>query len=145
MLEPGTPAPDFTATDHRGQSISLAGLRGKTVVLWFYPAADTPGCTAEGCGFRDAHEHFENADTVIIGVSFDEAKYNQAFAEKYEFPFSLISDTDRAIGLAYGACQDADAPAARRIAVVIDPEGKIKEYHSRVDPRIFPADLAARL
>ena len=145
MLHPGDPAPDFTAEDHLGNTHSLREYEGRTVVLWFYPKADTPGCTAEGCGFRDAYTVFAEHGAVILGVSFDPPEDNRAFAEKYGFQFPLISDTDRELGLAYGACDDAFDTAARRIAAVVGPDGTIQEYHATVNARSFPAELAARL
>ncbi|MFN7133963.1 MAG: peroxiredoxin, partial [Myxococcales bacterium] len=116
-----------------------------TVVLWFFPKADTPGCTAEGCSFRDLKAEFEKKNAVILGASFDTAAENRAFAEKFHFNFPLLCDTDRALGLAYGAADSRDAPNARRIGVVIDPEGKIKEYLPKVDARTYPTDVLERV
>lgn len=145
LLQSGDPAPDFIAEDHLGNTHALRDYEGRTVVLWFYPKADTPGCTAEGCSFRDNYETFQGLDAVILGVSFDTADENKAFAEKYSFPFPLICDLGRDLGLAYGACDDPFATAARRIAAVIAPDGTIQEYHNSVNARSFPAELAARL
>lgn len=145
LLQPGDPAPDFTVEDHRGTVHSLRDYEGKTVVLWFYPRADTPGCTAEGCGFRDAYRVFEAKDTVILGVSFDSPDDNRAFAEKYGFQYPLLCDQSREVGLAYGACDDPLATSARRIAAVIAPDGTLQEYHNAVNARSFPSELATRL
>jgi thioredoxin-dependent peroxiredoxin len=145
MLKAGDKAPAFTAKDHLGRSVSLDGLTGKTVVLWFYPKADTPGCTAEGCSFRDLAEEFAKKNAVILGVSFDSVADNKAFADKFEFPFALLCDTERSMGVAYGAADDAKATTARRAGVVIGPDGHIREYHPKVDARTFPTDVIQRL
>jgi peroxiredoxin Q/BCP len=145
MLHPGDPAPDFTAEDHLGNTHSLREYEGRTVVLWFYPKADTPGCTAEGCAFRDLHGTYEANDAVILGVSFDSPDENAAFASRYGFQYPLLSDQDRELALAYGACDDPGATLARRIATVIAPDGTVQEYHNTVNARTFPAELAARL
>ena len=138
-------APDFTVKDHQGRTVSLKELRGKTVVLWFFPKADTPGCTAEGCSFRDLAKDYAAKNAAIYGVSFDSAEDNAAFAKKYHFTFPLLCDTDRKMGVAYGAADDAKASTARRIGVVIDPEGKIAQYHAKVDARSWPAELLQTL
>ena len=138
MLKPGDMAPDFTVQDHTGRTHRLGEYRGKTVVLWFYPKADTPGCTAEGCGFRDHKTQYQDKTAEILGISFDTAAENKAFAEKFGFNFPLLCDTDRKVGLAYGACDDANAASARRVGVIIGPEGLVKAYYPKVDARAFP-------
>lgn len=102
----GTSAPDFTGTDQHGKSISLSDFLGKTVVLYFYPKDDTPGCTAQACNFRDNYEDLTAKDLVIIGVSTDSEKSHKKFAEKYKLPFSLIADIDQKIVTAYGVWQE---------------------------------------
>lgn len=145
MLKPGDTAPDFTVRDHTGRTHSLSDYRGKTVVLWFYPKADTPGCTAEGCGFRDHKAGYQQKNAEILGISFDTPEENKAFSEKFGFNFPLLCDTDRKVGLAYGACDDAQAPNARRVGVIIGPDGKVKEYSPKVDARSFPQQALAGL
>lgn len=145
MLRVGDTAPDFVATDHLGRSVALKDLRGKTVVLWFYPKADTPGCTAEGCSFRDLSADYATKDAVIYGVSFDPPEENKAFAEKFNFTFPLLCDTDRKLGMAYGACDNPEATHADRIGVVIDPSGRIRVYEPKVDARTWPAELFTQL
>ncbi len=125
LLKPGTPAPDFAVQDHAGKTVRLADLRGKRVLLWFYPKADTPGCTIEGKGLRDRASQLAG-DQLILGVSFDTVKDNCAFAEKFGFPYRLLCDTKREIGLAYGACTSADARHPERITYVIDKDGVIE-------------------
>jgi peroxiredoxin Q/BCP len=145
MLKPGDEAPDFTVQDHKGRTVSLRDLKGKTAVLWFFPEADTPGCTKEGCTFRDRQGDFEKKGAVIYGVSFDPPEKNKAFAEKFHFGFPLLCDTDRKMGMAYGAC---DAPTdgwARRIGVVIGPDGRIKEHLPKVSTSTYPEEVLARI
>jgi thioredoxin-dependent peroxiredoxin len=145
QLNPGDAAPDFTVSDHTGKRVSLADLRGKPTVLWFFPEADTPGCTIEGCSFRDLNADFKKKGAAIYGVSFDPPAKNQAFVEKYHFNFPLLSDTERQMGLAYGACDSATDSSARRIGVVIDAEGKIKEWLPKVSAKSYPTEVLARL
>lgn len=145
MLKVGDVAPDFSAVDHNGKTVKLKDLRGKTVVLWFYPKADTPGCTAEGCSFRDLAKDYAAKDAVIYGVSFDTQAENAAFAKKHHFTFPLLCDTERKLGLAYGAATDASAGNAQRVGIVIDPQGKVKQYHPKVDARSWPAELLTTL
>ncbi|MFT3774431.1 MAG: peroxiredoxin [Minicystis sp.] len=145
MLKAGDAAPDFKATDHLGRAHALSDYRGKTLVLWFYPKADTPGCTREGCAFRDLKAEYETKNAAILGVSFDTAAENKAFAEKFGFTFPLLCDTDRALGVAYGAADDTSASNARRIGVVIDAEGKVKEYLPKVDASTYPHEVLTRI
>ncbi|RKH42860.1 peroxiredoxin [Corallococcus llansteffanensis] len=145
MLKQGDVAPEFTVKDHTGKTHRLSDYRGKNVVLWFYPKADTPGCTAEGCSFRDHKAQYEQKGTVILGISFDTPEENQAFAKKFDFNFPLLCDVDRTVGLAYGAADDAKAANARRVGVVIGPDGKVKEWHAKVDARAFPQEALSRL
>ncbi|MBV9497488.1 MAG: peroxiredoxin [Acidobacteria bacterium] len=140
MLQVGDQAPDFDVLDHHGNHVKLSDLRGKRVVLWFYPKADTPGCTAEGCSFRDLNAEYKNKNAQILGVSFDTQAENAAFAEKFGFTFPLLCDTDRKIGLAYGAAESEKDEYARRIAYVIGEDGKIEQAHPKVDARTYPAE-----
>ena len=145
MLKTGDAAPDFKATDHLGRAHALGDYRGKTLVLWFYPKADTPGCTREGCAFRDLNAEFAKKNAAILGVSFDTAAENKAFADKFGFNFPLLCDTDRALGVAYGAADDTSASNARRIGVVIDEVGKVKEYLPKVDASTYPHEVLTRI
>lgn len=101
-LETGQPAPDFTLATDGGGTVSLAALRGKVVVLYFYPKDDTPGCTREACAFRDLLPDFSAANAVVIGVSKDGAASHDRFKAKYALPFILAADTDTALAQAYG-------------------------------------------
>jgi len=145
MLETGTAAPDFSVKDHHGKTVSLKDFLGKKVILWFYPKADTPGCTMEGQGFRDDFKKFEGKNTVILGVSLDDEAGNRAFAEKYSFPFQLLCDVDRKIALAYHAVKNAADQYASRITYVIDENGKIREAIAKVDTKTHSGDLCSRL
>ncbi len=141
MLNVGDTAPDFTVKSHQGKDVRLQDYRGKNVVLYFYPKADTPGCTAQSCGFRDRMSDYEKKNTVVLGVSFDTVAENKAFADKFGFPFLLLCDTDKMIGLAYGAAKTKDDGAPARIGYVIDPQGKVKAAYPRVDARTFPSTV----
>lgn len=145
MLKSGEMAPDFTVKDTHGKDVTLSGLRGKNVVLWFYPKADTPGCTAEGCAFRDLKGDFAKKNAEIFGVSVDPPTDNAAFASKFGFNFPLLCDTDRKVAMAYGAADSKEAATARRAAVIIDPEGKVKHYFPKVSAQEFPKEALGLL
>jgi peroxiredoxin Q/BCP len=144
LLKVGDKAPDFTLEDQDGKTVTLADFKGQRVLMWFYPKADTPGCTAEGKGFRDRFEKVKGKAT-IVGVSVDEPAANKAFATKYEFPFKLLSDPSRTMCVAYGACADTSAKYAERITYVIDANGrietaeKVKDIASHVDSAVNQA------
>ena len=141
MLKVGDNAPDFRVPDHTGKERTLAEFRGKKVVLYFYPKADTPGCTAESCGFRDRLADFQKKNVQILGVSFDTVEENAAFVKKYNLPFPLLCDTSRSIGLAYGATTDPKGKYADRITYLIDENGKIEQAHAKVDAKNHPGTL----
>lgn len=145
LLEVGTPAPDFEVEAHDSSAVRLSDLRGRTVLLWFYPKADTPGCTVEGKGLCSSYADFESRGVTILGVSFDDREANAAFAARFGFPFLLLCDTDRRIGLAYGACDHAEAGHARRISYVIDEQGIVRHVLPKVDPATHTADILALL
>ncbi|HST20225.1 MAG TPA: peroxiredoxin [Blastocatellia bacterium] len=145
MLNVGDQAPDFNVKAHTGDDVRLSDLEGRTVVLWFYPKADTPGCTAEGIGFRDRIQQYGDKDAEILGVSFDTVEENRAFAEKFNFPFRLLCDTKREIGMAYGACDDPTAQYAKRITYVIGPDGRIVQAIDQVNAREHPEALLCTL
>ena len=144
MLQPGTDAPDFSVNDHNGNAVQLKDYRGKKIVLWFYPKADTPGCTMEGQGFRDDFKTFEDKGIQIFGVSLDNESDNKAFAEKFSFPYPLLCDVNREIALAYHAVKNKDDQYAARVSYVIDEEGKIIESIENVDTKNHSKDLCSR-
>jgi thioredoxin-dependent peroxiredoxin len=145
MLKVGDAAPDFTAPSHDQTPVSLGGLRGKKILLWFYPAADTPGCSLEGRGFRDHQEYFDDNGIQIIGISFDPVERNAEFARKFDFKFPLLSDPDRRVALSYGACSDPKAQFAERMSFLIDEDGKVARVYDQVDPRDHPARILAEI
>ena len=144
MLQPGAEAPTFSVNDHNGNSINLKDYLGKKVVLWFYPKADTPGCTMEGQGFRDDIKNFEEKDIQIFGVSLDNEEDNKAFAEKFFFTYPLLCDVNKDIALAYHAIKSADDQHAARISYVIGEDGKILESIESVDTKNHSNDLCSR-
>ena len=136
-MKPGDKAPDFTATADGGESVSLKGLRGQTVVLYFYPKDNTPGCTTEACDFRDRAPEFEARDAVVLGVSPDGVKSHDKFRAKFELPFRLVSDPDHAIAESYGVWQEKSLYGRKYMGIVrstfvIDPKGKIAEVFEKV-------------
>ena len=145
MLEQGTKAPSFSVKDHNGNTVSLTDFSGKKIVLWFYPKADTPGCTIEGKGFRDDYEKFTEKNTVILGVSLDNETDNKAFAEKFNFPYPLLCDVNHEIALAYKAVKGPQDEYASRISYVIDANGNILEAISQVDTKTHSGDLCSRV
>ncbi|MFN9704365.1 MAG: peroxiredoxin, partial [Planctomycetota bacterium] len=144
-LARGDAAPDFACADATGTTRSLADYRGKHVLVWFYPKADTPGCTAQGCGLRDAFADFIDRGCVVLCVSFDAAAANAAFAQKHGFPFPLLCDGDRKLALAYGAAETAEAKVARPRAARSGPHRNGVPYWSKVDPATFAAQVLAAL
>jgi thioredoxin-dependent peroxiredoxin len=148
MLAEGTLAPDFTLPDQDGDPIRLGDLRGRWVVLWWYPKADTPGCTAEGCSIRDRMPDLEAAGATVLGVSFDTPEDNRAFAERYAFPFRLLSDRDRAVGEAYETKRAPEEPSPewpKRRTYLIDPDGVIRKAYRVRDVTAHPGEVLADL
>ena len=144
MLQPGADAPEFSVNDHNGNTIQLKDYRGKKIVLWFYPKADTPGCTMEGQGFRDDFKTFEDKGIQIFGVSLDNESDNKAFAEKFSFPYPLLCDVNREIALSYQAVSSKEDQYAARISYVIGEDGKILESIENVDTKNHSNDLCSR-
>ena len=138
-LQPGDTAPDFTLPDHDGNPVSLAGLRGNTVVLYFYPKADTPGCTTQACGVRDHRADYEQAGAVVLGVSPDPVKKIAKFNDKYGLNFPLLADEDHAVAEAYGVWVEKSMYGRtymgnERTTFVIGPDGLIKDVFQNVKP-----------
>ena len=139
MVEEGTPAPAFSLTGDAGETVTLEGLRGKPVVLYFYPKDDTPGCTKQACGIRDAWGEFEHRGAVVLGVSPNSVASHVAFKEKYRLPFPLLADTDHATAEAYGVWVEKKnygktSMGIERSSFVIDAEGKVAKVLRRVKP-----------
>jgi thioredoxin-dependent peroxiredoxin len=139
MLEPGDGAPDFTLPDQEGNEVALSSLRGKNVVLYFYPKADTPGCTTQACGVRDHRTDYEHADAVVLGVSPDPVKKIAKFDTKYSLGFPLLGDEDHSVAEAYGVWVEKSMYGRKymgmeRSTFVIGPDGVIKEIFRKVKP-----------
>ncbi|HYW18018.1 MAG TPA: peroxiredoxin [Nodularia sp. (in: cyanobacteria)] len=141
-LAVGTDAPAFTVKDTNGNPISLSSFAGKTVVLYFYPKDDTPGCTKQACSFRDAQSQYSGKDVVVLGVSADDEDAHHAFTEKYNLNFPLLADTDKSLIKAY----DVDGGGyAKRVTYVIDPNGKIIHVDANVNTTSHASDILAAL
>lgn len=138
-LEPGDIAPDFTLTDQDGQPVSLAALRGKPVVLYFYPKADTPGCTTQACGVRDHKADYTQAGAVVLGVSPDPVKRIAKFDQKYDLGFPLLADEDHSVAEAYGVWAQKSMYGRtymgnERTTFVINADGTIRDVFRKVKP-----------
>ena len=137
MLEEGKKAPRFKLKDQNGEVISLESLKGKNVVLYFYPKDDTSGCTAEACNFRDEFPKFKKVDAVILGVSLDSVESHKKFAAKYKLPFSLLSDEKKEVCEKYGVWQEKSMYGKKYMGVVrttfvINEKGIIKKIFPKV-------------
>lgn len=141
-LAVGTDAPAFTVKDTNGNTVSLSDFAGKTVVLYFYPKDDTPGCTKQACSFRDAQEEYQGKDIVILGVSADDEASHQAFTQKYNLNFPLLADTNKTLISSY----DVDGGGyAKRVTYVIDPNGKITHVDASVNTATHASDVLQQL
>jgi thioredoxin-dependent peroxiredoxin len=139
VLEPGDKAPDFTLPDQDGNPVTLSDLRGQTVVLYFYPKADTPGCTTQACSVRDHRADYARADAVVLGVSPDPVKAIAKFDAKYSLGFPLLADEDHAVADAYGVWVEKSMYGRKymgneRSTFVIGPDGLIKQVFRKVKP-----------
>ncbi len=137
MLEPGSKAPAFTLTDAAGRTVSLENFAGRHVILYFYPQDDTPGCTKEACGFRDAWDELKELGAVVLGVSANDAASHERFAAKYRLPFTLLSDPDRRVMRAYGAYGEKTMYGRKVVGVIrstvwIGPDGRVRRHWARV-------------
>lgn len=141
-LSVGDTAPAFTVKDTNGNTISLSDYAGKTVVLYFYPKDDTPGCTKQACSFRDATEQYQGKDIVVLGVSKDDQGSHQQFTQKYNLNFPLLADTDGSLIKAY----DVDGGGyAKRVTYVIDGTGKIIHVDASVNTGSHASDVLAAI
>jgi thioredoxin-dependent peroxiredoxin len=129
--EPGDPAPDFTLESDRGDQVHLADLRGTRVILYFYPADDTPGCTRQACAIRDQWSDVEQTGAYVFGVSPDDVESHVAFRDKFSLPFPLLADPDRSVAEAYGVL---NGKKLIRSTFLIDEDGRIARAWRRVDP-----------
>ncbi len=150
MVQEGKEAPDFELTSDAGETVRLSELRGKPVVLYFYPKDDTPGCTAQACGIRDAWGEFERAGAVVLGVSPDDEQSHVKFKEKYDLPFTLLADTDHATADDYGVWVEKKNygktyMGVERSTFVIGPDGTVVKELRRVKPDSHADDVLAAL
>jgi peroxiredoxin Q/BCP len=150
VIEEGTPAPDFALQSDAGETIRLSELRGKPVVLYFYPKDDTPGCTTQACGIRDAYGEFERAGAVVLGVSPDDGASHVKFREKYELPFTLLADTGHEVAELYGVWGEKKYMGRTyegvfRSTFVIAEDGTVKSVMHDVKPATHADDVLAVL
>ena len=146
MLNIGDKAPDFTLLDQDGESVSLADFRGKKVLIWFYPKASTPGCTAEGCNIRDNFQRFTDSNVQILGMSKDSVRRQKNFALKQGFQYPLLSDESGATVEAYGAWgpkkfMGREFDGILRISYLIDEEGNVEQLFSKVKTKTHGEDV----
>ncbi len=149
-LKEGDKAPEFSALTDGGAKVALSDFTGKSVILYFYPKDDTPGCTKEACGFRDDFAAFKKKGAVILGVSTDPVKSHKKFVEKFKLPFTLLADEDKKIVEAYGAWGQKSFMGRKymgthRVTFLIGPDGKIKKIWPEVKPAEHPAEVLAAL
>lgn len=142
----GEMAPDFELVTDRGEKLRLSELRGKRVVLYFYPKADTPGCTTEACGFRDDFSIYEAKDAVIIGISPDTVKKQSNFKGKHDLPFPLLADPDHEVAELYGVWQlkkmyGREYMGVARTTFLIDEDGKISHVFEGVKPKVHSGEV----
>jgi peroxiredoxin Q/BCP len=147
-LTPGDKAPAISLPDQDGQKRSLSGLKGHKVLVYFYPKADTPGCTAQACGLRDIAGQI--GDTAVVGISPDKPAAQKKFDDKYHLGFPLLSDPDHAVAEAYGVWKEKSMYGRRymgieRSAFLIDEKGKVEQAWYKVSPKDTPTNLLAAL
>jgi len=150
MIEEGKPAPTFTLRSNTGEDVSLASLRGQRVVPYFYPRDDTPGCTRQACGIRDAWGEFEHRGAVVLGVSPDSPSKHMRFREKYGLPFTLLADEDHSVAEAYGVWVEKSMLGKKYMGIerstfVIEADGNEAQVMRRVKPDTHAGDVLAAL
>jgi thioredoxin-dependent peroxiredoxin len=150
MIEPGDKAPNFTLSDQDGNEVKLSSLRGRKVVLYFYPKADTPGCTTQACGVRDHAAGYDAAGAVVLGVSRDPVERIAKFDDKHSLGFRLLSDADHAVAEAYGVWVEKSMYGRKfmgmqRSTFVIDPKGKVTHVFPKVSPKTHDDVVLAAL
>ncbi|NTW51492.1 MAG: thioredoxin-dependent thiol peroxidase [Chlorobiaceae bacterium] len=146
LLQAGQKAPEFSAKDQDGNSVSLSEYLGKKVILYFYPKDDTPGCTKEACAFRDNLPNFKKVDAEVLGVSVDGQKAHRKFADKFQLPFRLVVDEDKAIVEAYGVWgqkkfMGREYMGTSRVTYLIDEKGDIEMVWPKVKPETHASEI----
>ncbi|MEM8545058.1 MAG: thioredoxin-dependent thiol peroxidase [Cyanobacteria bacterium P01_H01_bin.119] len=149
-LSVGDPAPDFTLPDGNGNPVQLSNFHGNWVVLYFYPRDNTPGCTKEACGFRDAYGDYQKLDGVVLGVNTDDAKAHTKFSAKYSLPFPLLTDADGKVAADYGSYglkkfMGKEYMGISRSTFIIGPDGALKKIYRKVKPEPHAAEVLADL
>ena len=149
-LNVGDRAPDFSLPDGQGQQVQLSDLKGKHVVLYFYPRDNTPGCIKEACSFRDTHPSFESQDAVVLGISADDAKSHEKFSRKFELPFPLLCDEGGQVATTYDSYglkkfMGKEFMGVFRNTFVISPEGIIERIYKKVKPEGHAEQVLAEL
>jgi peroxiredoxin Q/BCP len=150
MLKPGDKAPPFSLSSDSGETVSLESLRGKKVVLYFYPKDDTSGCTVEACEFRDSWPRVRAAGAVVLGVSPDDEASHQKFKRKHSLPFPLLVDRDHRVAERYGAWGEKSMYGRKyqgilRTTVLIDEQGRVSRLFAKVKPKGHAAEVLAAL
>jgi peroxiredoxin Q/BCP len=150
MVREGEAAPDFTLESDAGEQVTLSDLRGRPVVLYFYPKDDTPGCTTQACGIRDSYADFEHADAVVLGISPDKAAKHVKFKEKYGLPFTLLADPDHEVAERYGVWGEKRFAGkaywgVSRTTFLIAPDGTVAKVMQKVKPDTHADDVLAAL
>lgn len=150
VVTEGEQAPDFTLASEAGERVSLSDFRGKPVVLYFYPKDDTPGCTAQACGIRDAYGEFERAGAVVLGVSPDDVAHHVKFKEKYDLPFTLLADPEHEVAERYGVWGEKrymgrTYEGINRTTFVVRPDGTVAKVLHDVKPAAHADDVLAAL
>ena len=145
LLKVGDAFPSWSMRDHTGAIVTSQSLAGKPYLLWYYPKAQTPGCTTEGRGIRDRFTAFRDKQVEVVGVSFDEPAANAAFVQAEGFPFRLLSDSDRALAKKVGAVTSDDAPVSRRVSYLVGGDGKVQQVYGEVTPATHAADVISDL
>lgn len=146
----GIPAPDFSLQDDSGKTVRLSDFRGKTVLLYFYPKDDTPGCTKEACNFRDDYSAYEEAGVTILGISPDDTKSHEKFKSKYKLPFTLLADSDHKVAGEYGVWgpkkfMGREYEGVLRTTFLVGPDSQILKVFENVKPAEHSAEVLAEL
>lgn len=145
LLNVGDPFPAWSLRDQTGAVVTSQSLAGKPYLLWFYPKAQTPGCTAEGRGLRDRFPEFQSRGVEIVGVSFDPPAANAEFVKAESFPFRLLSDADHTLARSVGAVSSETQPVATRISYLVGGDGKVQKVYGEVTPATHAGDVLSDL